>query len=69
MREEFFQSAVLDMGVLSIAIVNCSDVSVDRVHFLQLSKGRIPRVDTVAAWISWQSQQKRVISSCVVWAI
>ena len=28
-REEFFQSAVLDMGVLSIAMVNHNDVFVD----------------------------------------
>lgn len=37
-----------------------------RIHSLQLPKGCIPPVDTVAAWISWQGQQKsRTILCCL----
>ena len=37
MSEEFFQSAVFDMNVLSIAIVNCSDVFADDSEYTSSS--------------------------------
>ena len=54
--EEFFQSAVLDMSVLSIAIVNRSDVIADDPDYTASSYRKA--VDTMAARVSWEGQQE-----------
>ena len=69
-REEFFQSAVLDMSVLSIAIVNRSDVFADDPEYTPSSY----RKAAYRQWILWQHgylgrANRRVIPSCVVWAV
>ena len=69
-REEFFQSAVLDMGVLSIAIVNRSDVFADDPEYTPASY----RKAAYRQWILWQHgylgrANRRVVPSCVVWAV
>ena len=69
-REEFFQSAVLDMGVLSIAIVNHSDVFADDPEYTSSSY----RKAAYRQWILWQHgyfgrANRRVTPSCVVWAV
>ena len=69
-REEFFQCAVLDMGVLSIAIVNHSDVFADDPEYTPASY----RKASYRQWILWQHgylgrANRRVIPSCVIWAV
>ena len=69
-REEFFQSAVLDMSVLSIVIVNRSDVFADDPEYTPSSY----RKAAFRQWILWQHgylgrANRRVIPSCVVWAV
>ena len=69
-REEFFRSAVLDMSVLSIAIVNRSDVFADDPEYTPSSY----RKAAYRQWILWQHgylgrANRRVIPSCVVWAV
>jgi len=68
--QEFFESAVLDMNVLSIAIVNRSDVFADDPDFSPSSYRK-------AAYRQWILRNhgylgrgsRRVVPSCVVWAV
>ena len=67
---EFFESAVLDMNVLSIAIVNRSDVYADDPDYSPSSY----RKAAYRQWILWNygylgRGQRRVVPSCVVWAV
>ena len=69
-REEFFQSAVLDMSVLSIAIVNRSEVFADDPEYTPSSYQKA----AYCQWILWQHgslgrANRRVVPSCVVWTV
>ena len=68
--QDFFQSAVLDMNVLSIAIVNRSDVFADDPDYSPSSY----RKAAYHQWILWQHgylgrANRRVVPSCIVWAV
>ena len=68
--QEFFESAVLDMNVLSIAIVNRSDVYADDPDYSPSSY----RKAAYRQWILWNygylgRGQRRVVPLCVVWAV
>jgi len=67
---DFFQSVVLDSNVLSIAIVNRSDVYADTPDYTPASY----RKAAYRQWILWQHgylgrANRRVIPSCVVWSV
>ena len=67
---EFFESAVLDMNVLSIAIVNRSDVFADDPDYSPSGY----RKAAYRQWILWNHGylgrgRRRVVPSCVVWAV
>ena len=67
---EFFRSAVLDMNVLSIAIVNRSDVFADDPDYSPSGY----RKAAYCQWVLWNHgylgrANRRVIPSCVVWAV
>ena len=69
-REEFFRSAVIDMSVLSIAIVNRSEVFADDPEYTPSSY----RKAAYRQWILWQHgylgrANRRVVPSCVVWTV
>ena len=68
--QDFFQLAVLDMNVLSIAIVNRSDVFADDPDYSPSSY----RKAAYRQWILWQHgylgrTNRRVVPSCIVWAV
>lgn len=67
---EFFQSAVLDMNVLSIAIVNRSDMFADDPDYSPSGY----RKAAYRQWVLWNHgylgrANRRVIPSCCVWAV
>ena len=67
---DFFQSAVLDMNVLSISIVNRSDVFAEDPEYSPSSY----RKAAYRQWILWNHwylgrANRRVVPSCVVWAV
>lgn len=69
-REEFFQPAVLDMSVLSIAIVNRSEVFAEDPEYTPSSY----RKAAYRQWILWRHgylgrANRRIIPSCVVWVV
>ena len=68
--QDFFQSAVLDMNILSISIVNRSDVFADDPDYSPSSY----RKAACRQWILWQHgylgrANRRVVPSCIVWAV
>ena len=67
---EFFTSVVLDTNVLSIAIVDRSDVYADDPDYSPASY----RKSAYRQWILWQHgylgrANRRVVPSCVVWTV
>lgn len=67
---DFFESAVLDMTVLSISIVNRSDVFAEDPEYSPSSY----RKAAYRQWILWNHgylgrANRRVVPSCVVWAV
>ena len=70
MSEEFFQAAVLDMNVLSIAMVNRSNVFADDSEYTSSTYRKV----AYHQWILCQNGylgrvNRRVIPSCLVWAV
>ena len=68
--EDFFQSAVLDMSVLSIAIMNRSDVFADDPEYTPASY----RKAAYRQWILWQhgylgKTNRRVVPSYIAWVV
>lgn len=68
--QDFFQSAVLNMNILSISIVNQSDVFADDPDY---SPSRYWKT-AYRQWILWQHgylgrTNRRVVPSCIVWDV
>ena len=67
---DFFASVVLDTNVLSIAIVNRSDMFADDPDYSPASY----RKAAYRQWVLWQHgflgrANRRVVPSCVVWSV
>lgn len=67
---DFFESAVLDMTVLLISIVNRSDVFDEDPEYSPSSY----RKAAYRQWILWNHgylgrANRRVVPSCIVWAV
>ena len=67
---DFFESAVLDMNVLSISIVNRSDMYAEDPEYNPSSYCKA----AYRQWILWNhgylgKANRRVVPSCVIWAV
>ena len=69
-REEFFQPAVLDMSVLSIAIVNRSEVFAEDPEYTPSSYRKAAYHQWILWWHGYLGRaNRRIIPSCVVWVV